>query len=913
MEESRSKKNDDKSYKIDILSGDNENNIKNHKNMNNKNNNKGNKDENNDKDNIYNNKKDEYNERKIPSSDDKNDLPTETTNLLNVGEPSKNYTLSPTPTETTNLLNGEPSKNYTLSDNNNNNYNNNNDIIGNNNSNNNTITSNRRHTWNPSQLRVITKPLRYKRRSGVYDEDKQALVQEGSGIRVWYDDYTTIDWIHDYVKERVRVRKLYSLKGFRGYLKTTCDSAQGWILVFLIGIVTALFAAVVDVAAEWGSELKEGYCKENIRSKKEICCKDVSEQNCTDWVKWSEAFNFQGDKVSLWWFEYIAYVFVAFCFAVGAVIIVKYNSLYATSSTKSSTKSRSFPPKKRLIPYAAGSGIPEVKCILSGFVIRGFLGLRTLWVKAVTLAMVVSAGLTLGKEGPFVHIACCVGNVFTRLSPKYNKNEGKRREILSASAAAGVSVAFAAPIGGVLFSLEEVSYYFPSKTMVRSFFCAIVAAVTLKLLDPFGTGQTVLFQVTYDKDWHLFEIGPFIILGILGGLTGALLCKFIVLYSKYVRNETWLKNWPVVEVMIVVIITATVNFLNKYTRMSNTDLVYFLFSECSQDSKSSELAGLCVTKPEEVKPIIYLLLIALISKFMTCIITFGIRTPAGIFIPSLLIGACFGRILGLAVQWLTWTYPYSSFFTPLCDPQETNNCIIPGVYAMVGAAAVLAGVTRMTVSLTVIMFELTGALSYILPIMTAIMISKWVADGLVKHGIYDLLVELNEHPYLDSKAEYVTTKSTFEICQTDMEVIDVNEPNTIGELKEKLERLANSGYSDAGVPIVDDSTLVGYIASTELEHALRTVVKCPNSTRCYFKEFTTPEIIMSGGDYKPKGTNFIQYMDQAPLTVAQNSSLELVLELFKKLGLKYICVVNCGQYVGVIHKKRLLAELKKMR
>lgn len=68
------------------------------------------------------------------------------------------------------------------------------------------------------------------------------------------------------------------------------------------------------------------------------------------------------------------------------------------------------------------------------------------------------------------------------------------------------------------------------------------------------------------------------------------------------------------------------------------------------------------------------------------------------------------------------------------------------------------------------------------------MISKWVADGLVKHGIYDLLIELNDHPYLDSKVEYFTTKSTPYICQT-VEVIDVNEPNTIGELKEKLERL----------------------------------------------------------------------------------------------------------------------------
>lgn len=56
-----------------------------------------------------------------------------------------------------------------------------------------------------------------------------------------------------------------------------------------------------------------------------------------------------------------------------------------------------------------------------------------------------------------VHIACCIGNILSYLFPKYGRNEAKKREILSAAAAAGVSVAFGAPIGGVLFSLEEVN------------------------------------------------------------------------------------------------------------------------------------------------------------------------------------------------------------------------------------------------------------------------------------------------------------------------------------------------------------------------------------------------------------------------------------------------------------------------
>ncbi len=92
----------------------------------------------------------------------------------------------------------------------------------------------------------------------------------------------------------------------------------------------------------------------------------------------------------------------------------------------------------------------------------------------------VAAGLSLGKEGPMVHITICIGkivalhrtikvvlkigysnlgNILSYLFPKYGRNEAKKREILSAAAASGVSVAFGAPIGGVLFSLEEVCVF----------------------------------------------------------------------------------------------------------------------------------------------------------------------------------------------------------------------------------------------------------------------------------------------------------------------------------------------------------------------------------------------------------------------------------------------------------------------
>ena len=79
-------------------------------------------------------------------------------------------------------------------------------------------------------------------------------------------------------------------------------------------------------------------------------------------------------------------------------------------------------------------------------------------------------------------------------------------------------------------------------------------------------------------------------------------------------------------------------------------------------------------------------------------------------------------------------YKDTGFFRQFCSPHET--CITPGLYAMIGAAAALGGVTRMTVSLIVIMFELTGGLTYIVPIMVAVMVSKWIGDAIVKDGMY---------------------------------------------------------------------------------------------------------------------------------------------------------------------------------
>ena len=103
-------------------------------------------------------------------------------------------------------------------------------------------------------------------------------------------------------------------------------------------------------------------------------------------------------------------------------------------------------PPRKVMYYAAGSGIPEIKTILSGFVIHGYLGGWTLLTKSVGLALSVASGLSLGqflsgsvlaslqadkisgKEGPLVHISSCVGNIVSRLFIKFECNEGRCKQ-----------------------------------------------------------------------------------------------------------------------------------------------------------------------------------------------------------------------------------------------------------------------------------------------------------------------------------------------------------------------------------------------------------------------------------------------------------------------------------------------------
>lgn len=99
------------------------------------------------------------------------------------------------------------------------------------------------------------------------------------------------------------------------------------------------------------------------------------------------------------------------------------------------------------------------------------------------------------------------------------------------------------------------------------------------------------------------------------------------------------------------------------------------------------------------------------------------------------VGASFGRFIGLLVRGLHSLYPHGAFFVGC--PTDGSVCITPGTYAFLGAAAALGGIMHITVSVVVIMFELTGGVRYILPTMIVVGVTKMVGDWFEKAGIAD--------------------------------------------------------------------------------------------------------------------------------------------------------------------------------
>ncbi|KAF7626565.1 chloride channel protein [Aspergillus flavus] len=716
-----------------------------------------------------------------------------------------------------------------------------------------------------------------------------AITEEISEIKR-YEDFTTIDWVQDAVHEQARRRAKRrdgfgfwdqeGAFGWRRKVRESYDAGQAWLVITIVGAVIGFISAFLNIITEWLSDIKLGHCTTAFYLNESFCCWGA-EGGCPEWKTWT----------SWWLLNYVIYICYAMLFALIAASLVK-----------------------SFAPYAAGSGISEIKCIIAGFVMKGFLGAWTLLIKSIALPLAIASGLSVGKEGPSVHFAVCAGNVISRLFSKYKQSASKTREVLTATAAAGVAVAFGSPIGGVLFSLEEMASYFPLKTLWRSYFCALVATGVLAAMNPFRTGQLVMFQVQYDRTWHFFELIFFIFLGVFGGLYGAFVIKWNLRVQAF--RKKYLSQHAVMESVVLAAITAVLCYPNMFLKINMTEMMEILFRECEG---GHDYHGLCESKNRW--PLVGSLAIATILRIFLVIISYGCKVPAGIFVPSMAIGASFGRLVGVLVQALHERFPDSAFFAA-CEPDVP--CITPGTYAFLGAGAALSGIMHLTISVTVIMFELTGALTYILPTMIVVGVTKAVSGRFGNGGIADRMIWSNGFPFLDNKEDHVFNAPVSHAMTAD----PVTLPASDFPVREAEHLLNDNKFQ--GFPIVDNrtkKTLVGYIGRTELRYAIDRAraegILSPNARCVFTKEAAEASVARRASSSSPHhlapdtfdaiqqtvGSSFVdfsRYADHTPLTVHPRLPLETVIEIFKKIGPRVILVEHRGRLTGLVTVKDCL-------
>jgi len=611
-------------------------------------------------------------------------------------------------------------------------------------------------------------------------------------------------------------------------------------------------------------------------------------------------------------------------------------------------------------PISAGSGIAEAKAALNGVVIPKCTSLLTALCKGTSVILSVAASLPAGLEGPMIHLGLCIGENANRLVPrKYQvldplRTDRARIDYTAIGTAAGVAAAFRAPISGILFAMEEGASYWSTSLTWRCFLSACTCVIAMYCILSFSSSSfqivsmdlfngidvssrrsvTPVIPAQFVPSFDLWEYALFVLVGTGGGFIGAAFC--VANRAIAVLRRRWAMG-PIQKCLEVLVVAAvytslswvlpSLPFLSSCGNIADRQMgaSYFRQFDCPQQGQYNELATLLLN-PLGGKGITLLFqedddeafsaktcLAAGIVQVVTLCIAFGISVSAGIFIPLLFIGACFGRALALIIG------------------------LDPRTYAIVGAAACLGGVVRVLISLTAIVTSTTSLSFFITPCMIVCLMAQTVgnwASG--RPGIYDIILQLRDVPFLEEQCPEGAMHANIRarnVMKTG--VITIGTQVKVSDL---LKLLRAHDFSD--FPVVDrdanghgEGALVGSISRVDLLALLsRPDIFFPPETESSiedkalsFSELDSARPILPlpgleaknigrdlSAEDKKKYVHLSPYIQIAPHTFDGHGSAERAYEMFRCLGLRKLLVVDKRfRPIGIItrHELVLLEEI----
>uniref|UniRef100_A0A8C8IXG4 Chloride channel protein n=1 Tax=Oncorhynchus tshawytscha TaxID=74940 RepID=A0A8C8IXG4_ONCTS len=612
---------------------------------------------------------------------------------------------------------------------------------------------------------------RYTQELGVYAKEEAARLRDGGGLRRVTSVRSRSAELLEYEKDPCAKCHVCTSRCQKFLISRV---GEDWIFLILLGLVMALVSWVMDYAIAF----------------------------CQQAQKWM--YGGLDSNMLLQYLAWVTYPVVLITFSAGFTQI--------------------------LSPQAVGSGIPEMKTILRGVVLKEYLTFKTFVAKVIGLTCALGSGMPLGKEGPFVHVASlCAALLSKFLAALFGglyKNELRNTEMLSAACAVGVGCCFAAPIGGVLFSIEVTSTFFAVRNYWRGFFAATFSAFIFRVLAVWNQDEetiTALFKTRFRLDFpfDLQELPAFAILGIACGFGGALFVYLNRLIVECMRKQKTINKFllrkRLVYPAMVTLIISTLTFPPGFGQFMAGQLTQHESLVALLDNRTWCRQGVAeefdyishshAWKHPQVNVFITLILFIVMKFWMSAVAT-TMPVPCGAFMPVFLIGAAFGRLVGetMAIMFPDGIHADGSVYP-----------IVPGGYAVVGAAALSGAVTH-TVSTAVIVFELTGQISHILPVMIAVILANAVAQSL-QPSLYDSIIRIKKLPYLPELG--MGHHEKYNIRVEDIMVRDVRYITLSSSYREVQEVLMTGQLKTlALVESTDSMILLGSIERSQLQSLL---------------------------------------------------------------------------------------------
>jgi CIC family chloride channel protein len=410
---------------------------------------------------------------------------------------------------------------------------------------------------------------------------------------------------------------------------------------------------------------------------------------------------------------------------------------------------------QRVVPFARGSGIPEVKTAYV-FGPGEQLSLRTVVGKFVLAALSIGAGFSLGREGPTVQICAAIAAAVGKAARQPARII---KALISVGAAAGIAAAFNTPIAAITFAMEEVIGDLDHQLVGAIVVASVAAAVVERAI--LGGRPSLLVPNYSLGDWR--ELFAYALLGGAAGLAAVGFVRSVLELRRFVRHRVSLPSWA--KPAIGGSVMAAIGLLLPRT----LGIGYPTLSEAL-------LGGLSWRSMTALG----------VGKIAATVTSYGWGLSGGIFSPALFMGAMVGGVVAHVV------HPFNG---------PTAETV--GSFALVGMGAFFAGAIRAPITSILIIFEMTGDYAIILPLMISNMISYTIAARLQPTPIYDALLEQDEVPMPKHNARLDLRTMTVEQAMRPAEVpIALNGPALFADQSLDLALLEFGRRSIREAPVV---------------------------------------------------------------------------------------------------------------